>query len=84
MTEIDFNKLDAGGYEYNVLYEEPMMPIFSLDITNYLLKRGFKLLKVKTNKIHQGKVVFFFEQTPEAEAAKMEAIEKRRATYTQE
>lgn len=52
MTEIDFNKLDAGGYEYNVLYEEPMMPIFTMDVTNYLLKRGFKLLKVKSNKIH--------------------------------
>jgi hypothetical protein len=46
------------------------MPIFSLDTANYLLKRDFKLYKVKSNRHEAGRVVFFFEKTPESIAAK--------------
>lgn len=73
---IDFAALDGGHQEYNVFFKRELMPVFSLDTANYLLKRNFKLYKVKSNKYEQGKVVFFFEKTPESIAARDEQIKK--------
>lgn len=74
--DIDFAALDSGRYEHNVFYQQELMPVFNLDTANYLLKRDFKLYKVKCHKYETGKVVFFFEKTPESVAAKETQIKK--------
>lgn len=73
---MDLAALDAGRFEYNVYYEQKLMPIFSIDTANYLIKRGFNVLKIKSNRYETGKVVFFFEETPEAIAVRDEQYRK--------
>lgn len=75
-NEIDFAALDGGHQEYNVYFKQELMPIFNIDTANYLLKRGFRIYKIKSNRYEEGKAVFFFEKTPESMAARDEQIRK--------
>ncbi|UZJ79430.1 DUF5659 domain-containing protein [Fictibacillus sp. KU28468] len=44
-------------------------PVFSIDVANYLMLKGFKMKRVKPNKQSPGFLMFYFEQHKSIETA---------------
>ena len=59
-STIDLEALDGGDYEYNVWFNVKMMPIFTYDIANFLLRRGHRMLKIMHHHNGSGALVFMF------------------------
>ena len=44
-------------------------PVFSIDVANYLMSKGFKMKRVKPNINTPGYLMFYFEQSKSIETA---------------
>ncbi|MCK9858202.1 DUF5659 domain-containing protein [Paenibacillus sp. ATY16] len=55
-------------------------PIFNLDVANYLMAKGFKLVRIKPNKFKLGTLIFYFEQNKNIDLA----LDKFNKTFSKE